>query len=180
MASCLQRAAPSAAAAGDVAPMTTNKSARITECRKWIPIHIQPVHRSEQTRTATSTPRGCEIDTQLRLAKVYLRRNRWLLQWVRFGRCVHLPCTAAYPPIAAVPAGCRLRQPWARTGLMQCSNEYRLFDHLVGAHQQGGRNGDSEGLRDLEVDGQLDLGGLLDGQVSRLFSFENPTNVGSG
>src|SRR5215831_21154754 len=81
MASCLQRAAPTAAL-GDVVPMTTNKSARITECRKWIsPFTSSPSidpHRPELPQV----PRGCEIDTQLQFAKVYHRRNRWLLQWV--------------------------------------------------------------------------------------------------
>src|SRR5258708_29324618 len=37
---------------------------------------------------------------------------------------------AAYPPIAAVSGGCRRRQSWATTGLMQCSKK-ALFDHLV-------------------------------------------------
>src|SRR5262245_43654050 len=40
-------------------------------------------------------------------------------------------------------------------------NDVGSFDHLVGAHQQRGRNGDTEGRRDLEVDGQFNLGGLL-------------------
>src|ERR1700722_6523639 len=55
-----------------------------------------------------------------------------------------------------------------------------LFDDLVGAHQERGRNGDPEGFRDLEVDGQLDLGGLLHRQVSWLLAVEDSTDVGPG
>ena len=47
-----------------------------------------------------------------------------------------------------------------------------LFDHLVGAADQRQRNGEAERLGSLQVDDQLDFGGLLDRQVGRLLAFE--------
>jgi hypothetical protein len=41
----------------------------------------------------------------------------------------------------------------------------RLFDHLVGASEQGDREGESECLSCLEIQDQLDLSGLLDRQI---------------
>jgi hypothetical protein len=42
------------------------------------------------------------------------------------------------------------------------------FDHLIGAGEQRGWNGETERLRRLEVDDELEFGGLLDGQVRGL------------
>ena len=42
-----------------------------------------------------------------------------------------------------------------------------LFEHLVGAHKQSGWHRKAETLCGLEVDDQLDLGGLLDWQLGR-------------
>jgi hypothetical protein len=36
-----------------------------------------------------------------------------------------------------------------------------LLDYLIRSRQQGRRNGQAEGLRGLEVDDELELGGLL-------------------
>jgi hypothetical protein len=47
------------------------------------------------------------------------------------------------------------------------------FDHLVGAHEQRERDGEAERLRSLEVDEQLDLGGLLEREISGLRVFED-------
>src|SRR5215831_1344977 len=41
----------------------------------------------------------------------------------------------------------------------------RSLDELVGSHQQGLRDGESERLRSFQVDHQLEFGGLLDGKV---------------
>src|SRR4051794_15783818 len=43
-----------------------------------------------------------------------------------------------------------------------------LFDHLVGATQQRERNADAKSLGRFKVDEQINLGGLLYRQVSRL------------
>jgi hypothetical protein len=55
-----------------------------------------------------------------------------------------------------------------------------LFDHLVGASEQGERHGDAERLRRLQVDNQLDLGRLLHRQVGRLFTFQDAARVDAG
>ena len=55
-----------------------------------------------------------------------------------------------------------------------------LLDHLVGAADQRQRNGEAERLGSLQVDDQLDFGGLLDRQIGRLLAFENLTGVATG
>ena len=52
-----------------------------------------------------------------------------------------------------------------------------LFDHLVGTADQRDWDGEAERFGGLDVDDQLDFGGLLDGQVSRLLAFENSTCI---
>ena len=65
----------------------------------------------------------------------------------------------------------------ARTGLMQCSNEDALFDHLVGAREQRWRDGEAERLGGLEIDHQLVFGRCLHRQVGRLLAFKKSPNV---
>src|SRR5262249_27356602 len=46
------------------------------------------------------------------------------------------------------------------------------LDHLVGRHEQCLGNCEAERLCCLQVDDQLELDGLLDGQISRFVTFE--------
>src|SRR5262252_1933621 len=64
----------------------------------------------------------------------------------------------------------------AKSGLMQCSNS-RLFDHLVGTAKQWQRDVEAKHLGGFEIDHQVELDCLDDGQVARLFALENPSGV---
>jgi len=52
-----------------------------------------------------------------------------------------------------------------------------LFDHLVGAADQRQREGDAESLGGLDVDDQLDLHSLLNWQIGRLGTLQNPPDI---
>src|SRR5215467_4431330 len=51
------------------------------------------------------------------------------------------------------------------------------LDHLLGAGKQRRRHSDAERPGSLEIDDQLDLGGLLNRQITGLFAFENAGGV---
>ena len=55
-----------------------------------------------------------------------------------------------------------------------------LLNHLVGPQQQRGRDAEAEGLRRFDVDNEFELGGLLDGKVSRPRTLKNPRHKGGG
>jgi len=52
-----------------------------------------------------------------------------------------------------------------------------LFDHLVGACYQRGRDGEAERLRRLEIDHQLEFGGLYHRQISGLGPLQDLASV---
>jgi hypothetical protein len=56
----------------------------------------------------------------------------------------------------------------------------RLLDHLVRPEQQRRRDGQPEGLRRLQVDDELELGGLLDREVARLGALQDLIDLGGG
>ena len=47
------------------------------------------------------------------------------------------------------------------------------MEHLVRLEEEGWRHGQTQGLRGFKVEHQLEPGGLLHGQVSRLGTFED-------
>jgi len=53
----------------------------------------------------------------------------------------------------------------------------RLFDHLVGAGEQCRRHGQTQRLRGLEVEYQLELGRLLHRQIGGFLALEETTGV---
>ena len=53
----------------------------------------------------------------------------------------------------------------------------RSFDQFVSANEERQRHVEPERLGGLEIDNQLDLGGLLHGEISRFRSFEDSVNV---
>jgi len=56
---------------------------------------------------------------------------------------------------------------------MQRSKIHCLFDHLVGTQQDRSRQLNVECLGDLEINDQLEFGGLLDRQMGGLRTLEN-------
>ena len=52
-----------------------------------------------------------------------------------------------------------------------------LFDHLVGASEQRGWNGEAKRLCRFEIDHQLVLGWCLHGKIGRLLAFEDAIYV---
>ena len=58
--------------------------------------------------------------------------------------------------------------------------EHALLDHLVRLQQQQRRNRQAQRLGRLRIDDQLELRGLLDGQISRLGAFQELVDVDCG
>ena len=58
--------------------------------------------------------------------------------------------------------------------------EHALFDHLVCLEEDRLRNREPQRLGRFEVDDQLELRGLLDGEIGGLGAFQNLVHVGGG
>jgi hypothetical protein len=55
-----------------------------------------------------------------------------------------------------------------------------LSDHLGRLEEDGWGNGQPQGLGGLQVDDQLERGGLLDGQVGEFGAFQDLVHIGGG
>ena len=53
------------------------------------------------------------------------------------------------------------------------------LDHLIRPAQQRVRDPQAEGLHRLEIDHQVELRGLLDGEIARLGALENLAHIGA-
>src|SRR2546426_6694985 len=74
----------------------------------------------------------------------------------------------------------RAAQPPAKTPARRETCAGSSLDDLVGPDQQRLGNRQAERPGGLEVDDQLELGRLLDGEIGRLGAFENLVDIGSG
>src|SRR6266849_9376904 len=83
----------------------------------------------------------------------------------------------AYSPISSECPVCGLRANFrfGRKPPVLC-----LLNHLIGAQQQRLRDREAEGLGDLEVDHQLELGRLFDRQVTWFCALEDLVDVFGG
>src|SRR2546430_5422158 len=82
-----------------------------------------------------------------------------------------------FPP--AAPRRCAARPP-AKTPARRETCAGSSLDDLLGPDQQRLGNRQAECPGGLEVDDQLELGRLLDGEIGRLGAFEHLLDIGSG
>src|SRR5262245_9444156 len=59
-------------------------------------------------------------------------------------------------------------------------NDWSLLNYFIRPRQHRRRDREAEGLRGLQVDHHLELGGLLDGQVGGRGAPEDPVHIGRG
>src|SRR5882757_1117306 len=89
---------------------------------------------------------------------------------LRMGQSRHFgrwSTTSGPPPEADIVTASRhvSKVPWTDIG--------RLFDHLVGAGEEGGWDCQTDFLSGLQIDDQFEASRLLDGQLGRFPSFED-------
>jgi len=66
--------------------------------------------------------------------------------------------------------------PRYKTGISEFSARH-LFDHLVGSGEQSRRHAQTERLRRLEIECQVELDDLLDRQIDRFGTLEDPSRI---
>src|SRR5205823_1721360 len=77
-------------------------------------------------------------------------------------------CGGRAPPVAPVPsAATETAEPRATV-----SSRDGSFDHLVGAHENGGRDRQAEHLRGFDIDHERERRRLLDWNIRRWLAFE--------
>src|SRR5262249_27637309 len=69
---------------------------------------------------------------------------------------------------------------WRSPPRRSTENSRLSFDHLVGAGEQGRRNGEPDRPSSLEIDHQLEFDRLKDRQVGRMLALEHPAGVDPG
>src|SRR5262245_49726539 len=67
-----------------------------------------------------------------------------------------------------------------RASVMRTRGQRALLDHVVGPKEHRLRDRQAEGLGGLEVDDELELGGLLDGQVGGLGASQDLVDENGG
>src|SRR5664280_201854 len=82
-----------------------------------------------------------------------------------------------YCPLATKMLRCRECPLCAKSRLMHRSKTASLFDHLVGAGDERGRHDETKCLGSLEVDEQLEFGGLIVRDVARFGPVEDLVHV---
>jgi hypothetical protein len=73
-----------------------------------------------------------------------------------------------------------LHTRWPPRSRCHSQSSTLLFNHLVGALRQRLRDFQAERLRGVEVDDQLELGGLLDRQLARFRALEDLVHIDRG
>ena len=162
----------------------------VAEIAAWIATSLPPTSRTatlRPRRSATMSGNWSNWPSAQRYSMATLRpsakptspRPRWNPA-MRSLHCV--AATACSEPITGIADCCAL----AATGQAAAApprsvmTSRRSLDHLVGAPEQSDREGDTQRLGSLEIDDQLDLRGLLYGQVGWLLAPENATRIDAG
>src|SRR5215813_15656118 len=128
-----------------------------------------------QASCATPLPSTCPVAWRYLMRHVSLHPSSFALpQWLRPRSNGH----------KRMPRQNRLRpSPRSRRKICRRAMEEEggaSFDHLVGEGEQHRRNRQAERLGDLQIDDEIEFSRLLDRQIGRLRSAQNPVNITSG
>src|SRR5262249_46717990 len=107
------------------------------------------------------------------MTKRWSRYEGWMVTQAKENSNDNSPSAPAARDVPTVPSISRRRN--ARRSISLCS-----LDDLVGSDEEGLRNRQAESFRGLEVDDQLEFGGLLDGKVGGLGALEDLVHVNCG
>ena len=115
---------------------------------------------------------NCWLDRHRRCGLLVARK---LVPDVRFGSKADIRSAKSLCPLYPRKRTCAAHEPM----YAKCQKRTlaRLFDDLVGASDECVRDVNAQCLGSLEVDGQLDLGYLLDRQVGGLLALEDAASI---